>query len=105
MSHCLSLFHKFLHVKESVAHDGVHMECVCGASYCWCLAHLHRRLQRSDALQSVDVHDSICADSALVYQPATLDEQPVRVGVLLLRAVELFQALGGLLAAQAHAMQ
>ena len=29
----------------------------------------------------------------------------MRFGVLLLRAVELFQALGGLLAAQAHAMQ
>ena len=41
----------------------------------------------------------------LVHQPAQLDEEPVRVGVLLLRAVELFQALGGLLAAQAHAMQ
>ena len=29
----------------------------------------------------------------------------MRVGVLLLRAVELVQALGGLLEAQAHAMQ
>ena len=34
-----------------------------------------------------------------------LDEQPVRVGVLLLRAVELFHALGGRLVAQAHATQ
>ena len=53
----------------------------------------------------VDVHDAVCADSVLVHQPAQLDEEPVRVGVLLLRAVELFQALGGLLVAQAHAMQ
>ena len=36
--------------------------------------------------------------------PAQLDEQPVRVGVRLLRAVELFHALGGLLVAQAHAV-
>ena len=47
----------------------------------------------------VDVHDAVCADSVLVHEPAQRDEQPVRVGVLLLRAVELFQALGGLLAA------
>ena len=33
----------------------------------------------------------------LVHQSAQLDEQPVRDGVLLLRAVELFHALGGLL--------
>ena len=36
---------------------------------------------------------------------AQLDEEPVRVGVRLLRAVELFHALGGLLEAQAHATQ
>ena len=53
----------------------------------------------------VDVHDAVCADNVLVYQPAPLDEQPVHVGVLLLRAVELFHALGGLLVAQAHATQ
>ena len=34
----------------------------------------------------------------------SFDEQPVRVGLLLLRAVELLQALGGLLEAQAHAV-
>ena len=51
----------------------------------------------------VDVHDAVCADSVRARQPAQLDEQPVRVGVLLLRAVELFHALGGLLAAQVHA--
>ena len=52
----------------------------------------------------VDVHDTVCADSVLVHQPAQLDEQPVRVGVLLLRAVDLFHALGGLLEAKVHAM-
>ena len=41
----------------------------------------------------------------LVHEPAQFDEEPVRVGVLLLSAVELLQALGGLLAAQAHATQ
>ena len=53
----------------------------------------------------VDVHDAVCADSVLVHQPAQLDEEPVRVGVLLLRTVELFHALGGLLVAQVHAVQ
>ena len=53
----------------------------------------------------VDVHDAVCADCVLVHEPAQLDEESVRVGVLLLRAVELFQALGGLLEAQAHATQ
>ena len=53
----------------------------------------------------VDVHDSICADSVLVHQPTQLDEEPVRVGLLQSRAVELLQALGGLLEAQAHATQ
>ena len=45
----------------------------------------------------------------LVHDPAQFDEEPVRVGVLLLTAVELLQALGGilggLLEAQAHATQ
>ena len=63
---------------------------------------LHRE---EPARRLVDVHDAVCADSVLVHQPAQLDEEPVRFGVLLLRAVELFQALGGLLAAQEHAMQ
>ena len=48
----------------------------------------------------VDVHDAVCADGKRADQPAQLDDQPVRVGALLLRAVELFHALGGLLAAQ-----
>ena len=34
-----------------------------------------------------------------------LEEEAMRVGVLLLRAVELLQALGGLLEAQVHATQ
>ena len=53
----------------------------------------------------VDVHDAVCADCVCAHQPAQLDEQPVRVGVLLLWAVELFHALGELLVPQAHAMQ
>ena len=61
--------------------------------------------QEEAAGRLVDVHDAVCAGSVLVHEPAQLDEQPVRVGVLLLRAVELFQALGGLLVAQAHATQ
>ena len=53
----------------------------------------------------VDVHDAVCVGSVLVHEPPELDQQPVRFGVLLPRAVELFQALGGLLVAQAHATQ
>ena len=53
----------------------------------------------------VDVHDAVCADCVLVHEPAQLDEQPVRVGVLLHRAVELFHAHGGLLDAEAHVTQ
>ena len=60
---------------------------------------------RGHAGRFVDVHDSVCADSVLVHQPAQLDEQRVRVGVLLLTASKLFHALGGLLVAQAHATQ
>ena len=48
----------------------------------------------------VDVHEAVCADAIGPHQPAQLDDQPVRVGALLLRSVELFHALGGLLAAQ-----
>ena len=53
----------------------------------------------------VDVDDAVCADCVLVHEPAQLDEEPVNVGLLLLRAVELLQALGGLLEGQAHATQ
>ena len=52
----------------------------------------------------VDVHDSVCGDSVLIHQPAQLDEQLMRVGVLLLRAAEIFHALGGRIVAQAHAV-
>ena len=63
-------------------------------------------MHRQEAARGlVDVHDAVCADCVLVHKPTQLDEQPVRVGVLLLRTEGLFQALGGLLAAQAHAMQ
>ena len=57
-------------------------------------------MHRQEAARGlVDVHDAVCANSVLVHQPA------VRVGVLLLRAVELFHALGGLCVAQPHATQ
>ena len=49
----------------------------------------------------VDVHDAVCADARGAHEPAQLDEEPVRVGVLLLRAAELFHALDGFLATQA----
>ena len=63
-------------------------------------------LHREEAAgRFVDVRDEVCADSVIVHQPAQLDEQPVRVGLLHSRAVELFQALGGLLETQAHATQ
>ena len=52
----------------------------------------------------VYVHDAVCVDSVLVHEPAQLDEQPVRADLLQSRAVELLQALGGLLVAQAHAV-
>ena len=54
--------------------------------------------QEEEAGRLVDVHDAVCADSVLLHQPAQLDEEPMRVGVRLLRAVELLQA-------QAHATQ
>ena len=53
----------------------------------------------------VDVHDAVCAHCVLVHEPAQVDEEPVNVGLLQSRAEELLQALGGLLEAQAHAMQ
>ena len=61
-------------------------------------------MHREEAARGlVDVHDAVCADSVLVHEPAELDEEPVRVGLLQSRAVELLQALGGLFEAQAHA--
>ena len=63
-------------------------------------------MHRQDAAGGlVDVHDAVCAGSVLVHEPPELDEQPVRVSLLQSRAVELLQALGGLLVAQAHATQ
>ena len=63
-------------------------------------------LHRQEAARGlVDVHDAVCADATGADQPAQLDEQPGRVGVLLLKTEELFHALGGLVAAQAHATQ
>ena len=53
----------------------------------------------------VDVHDAVCADSVLVHRPEQLDDEPARVGLLWSMIVELSHALGGLLVAQAHAMQ
>ena len=53
----------------------------------------------------VNVDDAVCADSVLVHEPAELDEEAMRVGLLQSRAVKLHQALGGLLEAQAHATQ
>ena len=53
----------------------------------------------------VDVDDTVCADSVLLHESAKLDEGAVRVGLLQSRAVELLQALGRFLEAQAHAMQ
>ena len=34
------------------------------------------------ARRLVDVHDAVCPDCVLVHQPAQLDEQPERVGLL-----------------------
>ena len=68
-------------------------------------AQLHLIHQQEAAGRLVDVHDAVCADSVCAHEPAQFDEEPVRVGVLLLRAVELLHALGGFLAADAHATQ
>ena len=61
--------------------------------------------QQEPAGRLVDVYDAVCADSVLVHEPAELLEEAMRVGLLQSRAVELLQALGGLLEAQAHATQ
>ena len=53
----------------------------------------------------VDVDDAVGADCVRLHEPAQLDEEPVRVGLLQSRDVELLQAIGGLLEAQAHATQ
>ena len=61
--------------------------------------------QQEAARGLVDAHDAVCNDGLMVHEPAQFDEHSVRVGVLLLRAVELLYALGGPLEAQAHAVQ
>ena len=66
----------------------------------FCLMH---REKAARGLANVD--DAVCADSVLVHEPAEIDEEAMRVGLLQSRAVELLQALGGLLEAQAHATQ
>ena len=60
-------------------------------------------MHRREAARRLD--DAVSTDAIGAHLPAQLDEQPMRVGVLLFRAVELCHALGRLLAAQAHAMQ
>ena len=63
-------------------------------------------MHREEAARGlVDVEDAVCADSVRLHEPAQLDEEPVRVGLLQSRTVELLQALGGLLEAQGHATQ
>ena len=59
------------------------------------------------AVVSTVKNNQICYFSSVTVSSivAQLDEQPVRVGVLQLRAVELFHALGGQLVAQAHAVE
>ena len=46
------------------------------------------------ARRLVNVDDAVCADCVRVHEPAELGEEAMCVGVLLLRAVELLQALG-----------
>ena len=65
-----------------------------------------RLVHREEAARGlVDVHDAVGADCVRVHEPAELDEEAMRVGLLQSRAVELLHALGGLLEAQAHATQ
>ena len=55
-----------------------------------------RLVHREEAARGlVDVHDAVCADCVMVHEPAELNEEAVRVGMLLLKAVELLHALGG----------
>ena len=49
------------------------------------------------ARRLVDVDDADCADCVRLHEPAKLDEEPMRAGLLQSRTVELLQALGGLL--------
>ena len=61
----------------------------------------HDQMHRQEVAEGlVDVHDAVFADARGAHEPAQLDEEPVRVGVLLLRAAELFHALDEFLATQ-----
>ena len=63
-------------------------------------------MHREEAARDlVDVDDVVGADCVRLHEPAELDEEAMRVGLLQSSAVELLQALGGLLEAQAHATQ
>ena len=110
---CLAGVHDLhQHVQRATVHAEGDRECrglLCVALQ---LSLLHAAAAPPDLLHReetarglVDVHDAVCADCVLVHEPAQLDEEPVRVGLLQSRAVELLQALGGLLEAQAHATQ
>ena len=100
------------HAQRTTVHAEGDRECPGLHRIAMQLSLLHAKAAPPDLLHKeeparrlVDAHDAVSADTMLVHQRAQLDEEPLRVGVLQLTAVELFQALGGLLAAQAHAMQ
>ena len=100
------------HVQRATVHAGGDRECrglLCVALQ---LGLLHATGAPPDLMHRqepagrlVDVHDAVFPECVLVHQPTKLDEHSVRVGLLQSRAVELFQALGWLLEAQAHATQ
>ena len=55
-------------------------------------------MHREEAARGlVNVHDAVCADSVLVHEPAQLDEQPVRVGLLQTGLWSSFKHLAGFL--------
>ena len=95
-------------VRESGPHGGR------VASLAWTLAMSQRMIHDCPSLLGFSMLSrvaasfkivAVVADSVLLHEPAQLDEQSMRVGVLMFRAVELCQALGGLLVAHAHATQ
>ena len=53
--------------------------------------------QEEAARGLADVHDAVCADSVLVHEPAQLDEEPVRVGLLQTGLWSSFKHLAGFL--------
>ena len=60
--------------------------------------------QQEAAGRLVDVHDSVCADSVLVHQPAKLDEDPVRWRAAA-RGCEALSRTWGFHVAQVHTTQ